>query len=153
MSVWVRRMSGSPPIEKLTDVIFGFALAVGALSLTGAQPQTMSAMAGGLFMFGLSFVILVVVWWGHSDLMSKLGSGKSKVVVINIVLLFFVAVEPYLLNSLNFGLALFSLASTLYAVDMAFLMGISGVLCRILVTENEGTLSILAKRQVFLRVK
>jgi hypothetical protein len=28
------------PIRKLTDAVFGFALAVGALSLTSANPQT-----------------------------------------------------------------------------------------------------------------
>jgi len=139
-------MPESSPIGKLTDTIFGFALAIGALSLTRTSPQNASEVLGGLFLFGLSFVILVVIWWGHSDLMSKLPDNKPKIVFLNIVLMFFVAVEPYLLNILNSDLALFQFTSILYAVDMAFLMGISAVLAHILVTENERTLSITQMR-------
>jgi hypothetical protein len=74
--------------------------------------------------------------------MSKLPNNKPRIVVLNIVLMFFVAVEPYLLNILNSNIALFQFTSILYAVDMTFLMGISAVLAHILVTEYERTLSI-----------
>jgi uncharacterized membrane protein len=99
-----------------------------------------------LFLFGLSFVILIVIWWDHNDLMSKLPHNKPKIVLPNIVLMFFVAVEPYLLNTLNSDLTLFEYTSILYAIDMAFLMGISAILAHILVTEKEGTLSIVQTR-------
>lgn len=135
-------MPEKSPIGKLIDTIFGFALAIGALSLTGTHPQSTSEVLGGLFLFGLSFVILIVIWWDHSDLMSKLPNDKPRIVVLNIVLMFFVAVEPYLLNILNSSIALFQFTSILYAVDMTFLMGISAVLAHILVTEYERTLSI-----------
>jgi len=135
-------MPEKSPIGRLIDTIFGFALAIGALSLTGTRPQSISEVLGALFLFGLSFVILIVIWWGHSDLMSKLPNNKPRIVVLNIVLMFFVAVEPYLLNILNSDIALFQFASILYAVDMTFLMGISAVLAHILVTEYGGTLSI-----------
>jgi uncharacterized membrane protein len=134
-------MPEKSPIGRLIDTIFGFALAIGALSLTGARPQNTSEVLGGLFVFGLSFVILIVIWWDHSDLMSKLVDSKPKIVVLNIVLMFFVAVEPYLLNTLNSSASLFEYTSVLYAVDMTFLMGISAVLTHILVTEYGGALS------------
>jgi hypothetical protein len=57
-------------------------------------------------------------------------------VFLNIVLLFFVAIEPYLLNTLSISASLFPLASTLYALDMSFLMGVSAVLCHILIKEK-----------------
>ena len=76
---------------KLTDTIFGFALAIGALSLTRTDPQNPSELLGGLFLFGLSFVILIVIWWDHNDLMSKLPRNKPKVILPNIALMFFVA--------------------------------------------------------------
>jgi len=135
-------MPEKSPLGKLIDTIFGFALAIGALSLTGTRPQTISEVLAGLFLFGLSFVILIVIWWGHSDLMSKLPNNEPRIVVLNIVLMFFVAVEPYLLNTLNSSIAIFEFTSILYAVDMTFLMGISGALAHILVTEYKGTLAI-----------
>jgi hypothetical protein len=62
------------------------------------------------------------------------------------VLLFFVAIEPYLLNILNASVELFPLSSTLYAIDMAFLMGLSAALCHILIKENKATLTTQQRR-------
>jgi uncharacterized membrane protein len=122
--------------------VFGFALAVGALSLTASNPQTEFEIIGGLLLFSLSFAILVVIWWGTSNLMSQLDQEKSRTVVLNIALLFFVAIEPYLLNIQSISQALFPFASTLYAIDMAFLLGISAALCHILLNEKKETLKV-----------
>ena len=129
------------PIRKLTEAVFGFALAVGALSLTAANPQTELEIIGGILLFSLSFAILVVIWWGTSNLMSQLNQEKSTTVALNITLLFFVAIEPYLLNVQSVSQALFPFASALYAVDMAFLLGISAALCHILLNEKKENLS------------
>jgi uncharacterized membrane protein len=134
-------MSETSPLDKLANTIFGFALAIGALSLTVKNPQNESQIIAGIFIFGLSFVILIVIWWGHHDLMSHINANKPKTIFLNVVLLFFVAIEPYLLNTLNTDSALFSFTSNLYAVDMAFLMGISAALTHILAAENHGILS------------
>ena len=100
-------------------------------------------MLQGLVLFGLSFLILIVIWWDHDDLMSKLPNDKPRIVVLNIALMFFVAVEPYLLNILDANITLFEYASILYAVDMTFLMSISAVLAHILITKYQRTLSII----------
>ena len=134
-------MVRTSPLDKLTDTIFGFALAVGALGLTVRNLQDPSEIIAGLFIFGLSFVILIVIWWGHHDVMTHIDTGKPKTILLNVVLLFFVAIEPYLLNTLNADVALFSFTSTLYAIDMAFLMGISAFLAHIVIAENQGKLS------------
>lgn len=135
-------MLQNSPIEKLSTAVFGFALAVGALSLTKANPETTGEVIGGLVFFSLSFVILVVIWWGTSDIMQKIDQGKSVTIFLNILLLFFVAIEPYLLNILNSNAQLFPLSSTLYAIDMAFLMTISAALCHILIKENKTTFTV-----------
>ncbi len=134
-------MAGTSPLDKLTDTIFGFALAVGALSFTARSVQNELEVIAGIFMFGQSFLILIVIWWGHHNLMLHIDTNRPKTIFLNIVLLFFVAIEPYLLNTLNADFALFSFTSTLYAIDMAFLMGISAGLAHILVAENQGKLS------------
>jgi uncharacterized membrane protein len=134
-------MSQNSPIEKLTTAVFGFALAVGALSLTAANPETTADIIEGLILFSLSFLILVVIWWGTSEIMSKIDQGKPVTIFLNIVLLFFVAIEPYLLNILNINPQLFPLSSSLYGIDMAFLMGLSAALCHILIKENKTVLT------------
>jgi len=134
-------MLQNSPIEKLTTAVFGFALAVGALSLTKANPETTIDVLGGLVLFSLSFIILVVIWWGTSEIMSQIDQGKSTTILLNILLLFFVAIEPYLLNILNASTQLFPLSSTLYGLDMAFLMMLSALLSQILIKENKETLT------------
>jgi len=129
------------PIRKLTEAVFGFALAVGALSLTSADPQTELQIVAGLLLFSLSFAILVVIWWGTSNLMSQLDQEKSKTIFLNIALLFFVAIEPYLLNVQSVSQALFPFTSALYAIDMAFLLGISAALSHIVLEEKKETLT------------
>ena len=129
------------PLRILTEAVFGFALAVGALSLTAANPETVLEIVGGLLLFSLSFAILVVIWWGTSNLMSQLDQEKSKTVFLNVALLFFVAIEPYLLNVQSTSQYLFPFTSTLYAIDMAFLLGISAALCHILLQEKKESLS------------
>lgn len=84
-----KEMSKNSQIRKLADAVFGFALAVGALSLTAANPKTTANVVGGLASFSLSFTILVVIWWGTSDTMSRLDYDKTVTVVLNVVLLFF----------------------------------------------------------------
>jgi hypothetical protein len=78
--------------------------------------------------------------------MSRLDQKRPVTVFLNIVLLFFVAIEPYLLNILNASFTLFPLSSTLYAVDMAFLMGVSAALCHILIKEKKETLTTRQQR-------
>ena len=129
------------PIRKLSEAVFGFALAVGALSLTSANPQTELQIVAGLLLFSLSFAILVVIWWGTSNLMSQLDQEKSKTIFLNIALLFFVAIEPYLLNVQSVSQALFPFTSALYAIDMAFLLGISAALSHIVLEEKKETLT------------
>lgn len=89
-----RDMTLDSPIEKLTTAVFGFALAVGALSLTKANPETIDDVVGSIVLFSLSFIILVVIWWGTSDIMSKIDHRKPVTILLNIILLFFVAIEP-----------------------------------------------------------
>ncbi len=134
-------MTLDSPIEKLTTAVFGFALAVGALSLTKANPETTGDVIGGLVLFSLSFLILVVIWWGTSDIMSRINHTKQITILLNILLLFFVAIEPYLLNILSTSPQLFFLSTTLYGLDMAVLMGLTAALCHILLRENRTTLT------------
>jgi hypothetical protein len=72
--------------------------------------------------------------------MSQLNQEKSTTVSLNIALLSFVAIEPYLLNIQSSSQALFPFTSTLHAIDMSFLLGISAALCHILLEEKKETL-------------
>jgi len=85
-----------PRIESLSDLIFGLALSIGAISLVSRVPATPSRMLIDISQFGFSFLILVSVWLGFTNIMSVLPLEDGTTVILNLVLLFLVSIEPYL---------------------------------------------------------
>jgi len=111
-------------------MLFGLALSIGAFSLVSSPPATNSAVLSDLFTFGFSFLILIVIWLQYTRVMSVLPLESSRTIRLNIMLLFAVSIEPFLFNLVNnppvkaFSYGDFT--TTLYALDLASLMGILG---------------------------
>jgi len=102
-------------------LIFGLALSIGAIVLIGRQPEDAFQVLFFLGIFGFGFLILITVWYRYSTIMSSLLLETSSLIIINMLLLFLVTVEPYLLNliflSSNLSV-LGNLVSNLYALDL-----------------------------------
>ncbi len=120
-------------IESLSDLVFGLALSIGAISLFANPPSTTGALQADVLEFGFSFLILISVWSRYTNLMEVLKIETRGSLVLNIVLLFCVSLEPYLLNQVDThtamgGGGLLDYSSILYAIDMAAMMFILAVL-------------------------
>jgi uncharacterized membrane protein len=109
-----------PRIQTLSDLVFGLALSISALTLIGQQPTTINQLATSLGLYGFSFLILISVWRIYSTVTSILPVETSFLTNLNVVLLFLVSIEPYLFNEL-FALSgdLNTYVSNLYALDLA----------------------------------
>ena len=132
-----------PRIESLSDLIFGLALSIGAISLISRVPATESRMLIDIAEFGFSFLILISVWLGYTNIMSVLPMEDRTAIILNIVLLFLVSVEPYLFYlNVIFDLSahelLLNSASILYALDMTGLMLILALFTHELAREERG---------------
>ena len=88
-------------IESLSDLIFGLALSIGALTLIGQPPSDFGHLVQSLLFYAFSFLILISVWYGYTRTMSLLHVETSRLVELNILLLFLVSIEPFLFNQLN----------------------------------------------------
>jgi uncharacterized membrane protein len=91
----------SPPksrIESLSDLIFGLALSIGALTLIGKPPSDFGQLVQSILFYAFSFLILISVWYGYTRTMSELHTETGSLVKVNILLLFLVSVEPFLFN-------------------------------------------------------
>ncbi len=109
-----------PRIQTLSDLIFGLALSIGALSLIGQQPTSFGEVAVSLAFFSFSFLILVGVWRSYSSILSVLPVETETLTSLNILLLFTVSIEPYLFNQLFTSLGDFwNNVSVLFAADLA----------------------------------
>lgn len=127
-----------PRIETLSDLVFGLALSIGALTLVGKPPSTPADIRSDVLGFGFSFIILISVWLRYAQIMSTLPLETGTTVLLNIALLFLVSVEPYLLSLLNSAeaLSMFDYASVVYALDLAGLMAILGLFTHMLTIEE-----------------
>jgi uncharacterized membrane protein len=122
-----RRLSETiprPRIQALSDLIFGLALSIGAITLLTQKPSSMIDLAVSLLGFGWAFVILALVWVRYTRIMSVLPVETGKIVAANMLLLFLVSVEPYLysLIAVSFvplpGPLDSAITTSLYAADM-----------------------------------
>jgi len=123
-------------ILSLSDVIFGLALSIGALTLIGHQPSTTQQFVFSLGQYGFSFLILVSVWGEYSRVTSVLPTESGALVQLNIVLLFIVSVEPYLFNEL-FATSggLLQSVSGVFGIDLALMYSILAYFSDTIATE------------------
>lgn len=94
--------------------------------------------------FGFSFLILIQIWFRFTEIMSVLPVETTETRVLNTLLLFLVALEPYLFNTLG---AFFvnpqpsgpfaEVASTIYALDIGAIYAILALFTNILATEEK----------------
>ncbi len=132
-----------PRIESLSDLVFGLALSVGTISLISRLPSSPVGIVYDIVEFGFSFLILITVWISYTSIMSVLPMEDATTITLNVILLFFVSIEPYLfyLNAV-FDLAgheiLLNAASVAFALDMAGLMAILALFTHQLTVEEKG---------------
>ncbi len=114
-----------PRIQALSDLIFGLALSIGALTLLSEKPSGIIDLASSLLGFGWAFLILAIVWVRYTRIMSVLPVETGRIIAANMLLLFLVSVEPYLYNLIPASYTTLQLDSgittALYALDMGLI--------------------------------
>ncbi len=126
-------------IESLTDLVFGLALSIGALLLASTSVTTPSAFVGNILSYAFGFLILVFVWFRYTLIESALKFSTRSIILLNILLLFFVSIEPYLFNILKSPIssdAIINISSSIYAFDMGSIMIILGILTYIVIKQK-----------------
>lgn len=125
-------------------MIFGLALSLGAFALVASPPSTTTTLYTDLATFGFSFLILMAVWLAYTRLITALTRERQSAVGLNIVLLFFVSIEPFLLNVLvRPGVAgdFLAAVSQAYAIDVGAMVTLLGFFAWVLVTTKDPLLT------------
>src|SRR5438445_5097458 len=130
-------------IESLSDLVFGLALSIGSVFLIGKVPQTGQDLAVNILLFGFSFLILVMTWVGYSRTMAVLPVEVPFALLVNLLLLFCVALEPYLFFILESAdsLELLNSESIAYALDVGVMFLLLAALALMVVKEEKKTSS------------
>jgi uncharacterized membrane protein len=127
-------------------LIFGLALSIGSLSLLSRPAVNPSDVVADIFGFGFSFFILISVWLRYTGMVTAWPRERFEtgmMMWLNIILLFFVSIEPYLLSLISFGPAaanhvMLAFTSQIYALDLTGLNGILGLFAQMLTKKEEG---------------
>lgn len=126
-------------IENLSDLVFGLALSIGSIILVSRTVTAPQDMVANIALFGFSFLIIIWIWSGYTRTMAVLPLEVRGTFILNVVLLFCVAVEPYLFYEMfvpDEPQFLIGFASAVYAFDNGAMMLILAGLAYVLLKEE-----------------
>jgi len=129
-------------IETLSDLIFGLALSIGALTLIGQPPKNFLGLVLALLYYAFSFLILISVWFGYTRIMANLRVETRRTIYLNIAMLFLVSIEPFLFNTLLNGELNTQYVSILYGLDLGGLFLVQAILGNVIITQKSMTTEI-----------
>jgi len=126
-------------IESLSDLVFGLALSIGSLFLITRVPQSSQDLAVNVLLFGFGFLIVVMTWLGYSRTMAVLPVEVPLALAANLLLLFCVALEPYLFYVMESVQTpdLADAASVAYALDVGAMFLLLAALAYLVVKEDK----------------
>ena len=123
-------------IETLSDLIFGLALSIGALTLIGSAPSSFDNLVKSIGYFAFSFLIIFTVWYAYTRAMANVHVETRADVELNVFLLFLVAIEPFLFNELVVSSLPAEYVSVLYALDIGGLFALQAVLANSILADK-----------------
>jgi hypothetical protein len=131
-----------PPIESLSDLIYGLSLSIGAISLviTNGQASRTTDINLNILEFLSVFLILITSWIIYTGDMSVLPVETRLVTFLNIVLLMLVAIIPYLFDQVvsnSNPSPVQDYASVLFTADHALTIMIMAVFAHIIAQEEK----------------
>lgn len=130
-------------IETLSDLIFGLALSIGALTLIGNAPNTFQDLLASIGYYAFSFLILINVWYSYTRIMSNVRIETQREVELNIFLLFLVSIEPFLFNELKSPHLPTQYVSIAYALDLAGLFAVQALFANSILTDKKRPVEVL----------
>jgi uncharacterized membrane protein len=130
-----------PRIQGLSDLIFGLALSIGAIQFIGNPPPDAGRLAGDLAEFAFTFLILINVWNRYTSTTSVMPVETPLMIRLNMLLLFLVAIEPFLFGVLfapGLSTSVGAAASVYYALDIGGMNLVLAYFTHLLASEEKG---------------
>lgn len=123
---------GFSRLDGFSDVVFGFALTLLIVSLEVPKGfDELHALWAGFIPFAISFLLLMLVWYGHYTFFRRFGTHDAGTIWLNGVLLFVVLFYVYplkfLFRSAFNQVGAFNEASQVREVVLLFSLGFSAI--------------------------
>jgi uncharacterized membrane protein len=138
-------------VEDLSNLMFGLALTLGALTLVKPLHDDFGELLRTLLQFALSFFVIIWIWSVYNFTVAKVETTWRPLFALNIALLFLIVIEPFLL-SISGTVA----GAAVYAMDlgttMIILLLLNEALLRQIPSGDEAEVARLKRNRLSLLI-
>lgn len=123
--------------KSITTEVFALTLGLGALSLSIIPRVTLLDVVVAIGAFAIAFFYIAVIWMTHSRFFEDYPLYDDTFLALNFVILFFVAISPYMVQIMFTSPELQNPISILYSLDMLGVYVILGYFHQRYLKQNE----------------
>lgn len=136
--------------KSITTEIFALTLGLGAFSLVVILRNTLMEVAQAVGVFALAFFYIAIICIINFRFFEKYALYDNVFLALNFVILFLVAISPFLMQGFSLSSDFANPMSILYALDMMCIFAILGVFHQRYITQNREHLKEKQTREVKL---
>ncbi len=148
-----------PRLDVFTDMVFGLALSLGALTTVGQPPNEPGDILPATLHFGSGFAVLIVVWIRYSRATTEMMHESAKRTALTVPLLFLASFEPYLFNfvftqghvflarDVSVALTAYEVGTMLLAIDLSLLAAVLAGFDHLAIGHHDRAVEAQAARQ------
>jgi uncharacterized membrane protein len=134
--------------KSITTEVFALTLGLGAFSLSIIPKDSLMEVAQAVGFFGIAFFYIAIIWIINSRFFEKYPLYDNAFLGLNFVVLFLVAISPFLMQVFSMSTGLADPMSVFYAFDIMGIFAILGVLHQKYLRQNIDNLRGEEKREV-----
>jgi len=136
--------------KSITTEVFALTLGLGAFSLSLVPRTSMVEIAQAVGAFAIAFFYIAMIWIIHSRFFENYPLYDNAFLALNFVILFLVAISPFLMQGFSMSPDFADAMSILFALDIMGIYAILGVLHQRYIRQNKGRLKAEEIREVKL---
>jgi uncharacterized membrane protein len=134
--------------KSLTTEVFALTLGLGAFSLAIVPRTSILEVAQAVGVFAIAFAYIVMIWISNSRFFENYPLYDNTFLALNFVVLFLVAISPFLMQGFSMFSDFANAISILYALDIMGIIAILGVLHQRYLQQNIDHLKVEKTREV-----
>jgi uncharacterized membrane protein len=134
--------------KSITTEVFALTLGLGAFSLSLIPKDSLMEVAQAVGFFGIAFFYIVIIWIINSRFFETYSLYDNVFLGLNFVILFLVAISPFLMQGFSMSAGLANPLSILYSLDIMGIFVVLGVLHQRYFQQNINSLKEEETREV-----
>jgi uncharacterized membrane protein len=134
--------------KSITTEVFALTLGLGAFSLAIVPRTSMIEVARAIGLFAIAFAYIVIIWIVDSRFFENYRLYDNAFLALNFLILFLVAISPFLMQTFSMSSDFADPMSILYALDVMGIFALLGILHQRYLQQNSNHLKGEETREV-----